>query len=128
MSKKSKNKKKNADYIGGIIHSLPENLTQFIEPTKQILLTTSIDNKIFSRELVKKLGLFEYDNNIAIRQLIFTTAKLHNLPIISNLGGYWLATSKKEVKKYIKSLDKRIRGIEERKEIIIKNWKAYNNK
>ena len=85
-------------------------------------------NKITSGEIAKELGIIENATYAKTRKLIFDSAKKHKLPLAANTSGYYLISNKKEFDEYIANLDSRIKGIEERKQIIAENYNYNKNK
>ena len=80
-------------------------------------------NEITSSQIADQIGIKEDDTHAKTRALIFEAAKKYELPVAANKRGYFLINSQEEHDKYIKNLDSRIAGIEERKEIITENYK-----
>ena len=48
---------------------------------------------------------------------------MYGLPLAANNRGYYLITSDSEYDEYMENLDSRIEGINQRKDIITKNYK-----
>ena len=80
-------------------------------------------NKVTSSQIADQIGIKEDDTHAKTRALIFETAKKYKLPLAANNRGYFLINTKAEYDEYIKNLDSRIAGIEERKRIITDNYK-----
>lgn len=83
-------------------------------------------NSITSTEIASILGIQEDDTHFKTRELLLETAKLYKLPMAAttkNPKGYFLIANDEEYDEYIATLDSRIGGIEERKEIITNNYK-----
>lgn len=83
-------------------------------------------NSITSAEIAAILGIQEDDTHPKTRRLLFETAKLYKLPMAAttkNPKGYFLIANDEEYDEYIATLDSRIDGIEERKDIITNNYK-----
>ena len=78
---------------------------------------------VFVVESDDQIGIKEDDTHAKTRALIFETAKKYKLPLAANNRGYFLINTKAEYDEYIKNLNSRIAGIEERKRIITDNYK-----
>lgn len=98
-----------------------------IEKIKNILENhVGKDNAITSAEIADILGIDEDDTKAKTRQLLLKAAKRFNLPMAATTKkpkGYYLIKNDTEYKEYMKTLDKRIDKIKERKDIITKNYK-----
>lgn len=84
-------------------------------------------NEITSAEIADIIGISEDDTHPNTRSLIEDTMKQYEIPIGSNTKGYFIIQSKKELDKYIRNLDARIEGIEERKNNVKKFFKKELN-
>ncbi len=83
-------------------------------------------NAITSAEIADMLGIDEDDTHPRTRRLLLETAKMYKLPMAATTKypkGYYLIANDEEYDEYIATLDSRIDGIEERKEIITDNYK-----
>lgn len=80
-------------------------------------------NIISSSQIADLIGVEEDATYAKTRALIFEAAKKYKLPLAANNRGYFLINTKAEFDEYINNLDLRIAGIEERKKIIIDNYK-----
>lgn len=80
-------------------------------------------NKVTSSQIAKKININEDATHAKTRAFILKTAKKYKLPLAANNRGYYLINTKAEYDEYIKNLDSRIAGIEERKKIITDNYK-----
>lgn len=78
-------------------------------------------NEITSAQIADIIGLQENATHAITRALILEAAKKYNLPLAANRFGYFLISNKSEHDEYIKNLNLRIAGIEERKKIVINN-------
>lgn len=95
------------------------------EKIKDILLAHKGKiNPITSAEIASALGFHEDDTHAQTRALIFECAKKYALPVAADNNGYYIITCQKEYDEYVANLDARIAGIQERKEIITKNFNA----
>lgn len=83
-------------------------------------------NKIKSREVADMMGYAEDDTHAGTRDLIRQAAEQYKLPLVADSAGYYLISDEKDYLEYMDNLDKRIRGIEERKAIITANYKEWN--
>ena len=81
------------------------------------------EHPIKSADIAKRLGIEEDDTHARTRTIIRKCAEKYHLPLLSNNKGYYLAQSEDELNQYRANLDSRIAGIEERKRIIIDNFK-----
>ena len=97
-----------------------------IEQIKDILIEHKGKKKrITASTIAAKIGIVENATYAKTRALIFECAKTHKLPLAADTKGYYLITNKNEYDDYIKNLNSRIAGIEERKRIITKNYKEW---
>lgn len=88
----------------------------YIKEIYEILLKHKGEgNEISSAKIAKLIGINEDDTHPNTRSLIEDTMKQYEIPIGSNTKGYFIIQSKQELDKYIRNLDARIKGIEERK-------------
>lgn len=81
-------------------------------------------NKIPSWQIADKLGIIEDATHAETRAKILECARKYKLPLAANTTGYYLITCQEEYEEYINNLEGRIKGIEERIEIIKKNYKG----
>lgn len=97
-----------------------------IEQIKNILLKhNGKKNRITASKIAETIGINENATYAKTRALILECAKTHKLPLAADTKGYYIITCKKEYDDYIKNLDSRIAGIEERKRIITKNFEEW---
>ena len=81
-------------------------------------------NRVTSSEIAIAIGnLNEDDTHADTRTKIKKCITNYNLPAVADNHGYYFAITNEELEKYMKNLDKRIAGILERKELVIKNYK-----
>lgn len=80
------------------------------------------NNAIKSCEIAEELGIDEDATHAKTRQLILDCMKAYDLPLVANNNGYYLIDNKADFIAYIKSLDKRINEITDRKRIITDNY------
>lgn len=73
------------------------------------------DNAISSGQVADMLGVEPGASKIKIRELIRDAMVLHKLPLGSNNRGYYLITDEEDLRRYSRSLEKRMREIEDRK-------------
>lgn len=83
-------------------------------------------NPVTSAEIAKSIGIKEDDTHAKTRALIYECAKEYGLPVAATNRGYFLIENKDEYNNYIKNLDDRIRGIEQRKKIVSDNYRREN--
>ncbi len=94
-----------------------------VDKIKDILLQhKGKANRITSGEIAKSIGIVENATYAKTRKLILESAKKYKLPLAANTSGYYLITNQKEFDDYIATLNSRIKGIEERKQLIIENY------
>ncbi len=86
------------------------------------------NNKITSGEIANILGVDEDDTHAGTRALILQSAKKYELPLAADSTGYYLIGDEFEYNRYMENLDARISGIQERKNIITKNYKKSKEK
>lgn len=80
-------------------------------------------NPITSAEIAEALGINEDDTHAQTRALILECAEKFELPLAANNRGYYLITNQEEYDEYMDNLNSRSAGIEERKQIITKNFR-----
>ena len=80
------------------------------------------NNCVTANEISKKLKIIEDDTHAGTRAKIRKCIEERGLPVASNSNGYYWIVEESELDTYIKSLDGRIKGIEERKEIVKNNF------
>ncbi len=85
------------------------------------------NNPITSKKISEELGFPMEDTQSKCRKKIHETIKKFQLPVLSNSKGFFIAQNQEEVDKYNKNIDERIKGIEENKKIINKNWNNLQN-
>ena len=91
-----------------------------LEQIREILLLHSgKKNPITS---AKSLGLVEDDTHAQPRALILECAEKYELPLVANNRGYYLISNQREYEEYMANLDSRSAGIEQRKQIITRNY------
>lgn len=83
------------------------------------------NNPITSAQIASSLNIEEDDTHAKTRTLIRECVQKYNLPVAAGNRGYYLITCSNEYEDYITNLDSRIKGIEDRKEIITKNFKKW---
>ena len=94
-----------------------------------LLLHKGKKNRITSSEVADALGIVENVTYAKTHALIFDCANTYGLPLAADTKGYYLITCQKEYDDYIKNLNSRISGIEERIRVITQNyagWEANN--
>lgn len=82
------------------------------------------DNAITSSELADKLGIIEDDTHQRTRQAILQCVEEYHLPLVASRKGYYLIEDENDLDAYIKTLDRRIAGIEKRKRLIKSNYRT----
>jgi hypothetical protein len=84
------------------------------------------NNPITSDEIKAHIGINDINGNLHTRKLITETIEMYNLPVGSTTtpqkGYYWMETNE-ELNDCVADLDGRIAGMEQRKQMIIKNYK-----
>ena len=80
-------------------------------------------NKVTSSQIAEQIGIQEDATHAKTRALILETAKKYRLPLAANSRGYYIINTKSQYDEYIKNLDLRLAGSEERKKIIPDNYK-----
>ena len=92
-----------------------------------LLLHKGIKNRITSSEVADAVGIVEDITYAKTRALIFDCAKKYGLPLAADTKGYYLITCQKEYDDYIKNLNSRISGIDERKRVITQNYARWED-
>ncbi|MHA1315789.1 MAG: hypothetical protein ACTSRB_17930 [Candidatus Helarchaeota archaeon] len=98
-----------------------------IENVKEILKAhKGKKNAIPSKELAKMVGIEPGASNVKIREYITEVIKTGGLPIASaGTKGYYLIENEDELNTYIKSLESRMREIQNRMIMVIANHRSY---
>lgn len=74
------------------------------------------ENAIFSSEIAEEVGIDEGDTYSKTRKYLRHLLNEEGIPIASNTGkGYWLIANQEELDNYVGSLERRARGIDNRK-------------
>lgn len=96
-----------------------------IEKIKKILENhVGKRNAITSAQIADILGIDEDDTHAQTRELIFQAAEIYDLPIAANNNGYYFIDDEDEYVEYMAALNKRIEGINKRKDVITKNFRS----
>ena len=96
---------------------------EMLKKINEILLNhKGKQNRITAGKIALALGINEDATHAKTRALIFECAKKYELPLAANNRGYYLITCQKEYDEYMANLNSRKAGIEERQEIITKNF------
>lgn len=83
-------------------------------------------NAIHAGDIARQLNLPTDGNQVEVRALIGEAIRQGNIILSNTNVGYWRSDNKKEVEKYIHSLDKRANEISDRSDAIKKGWNATN--
>lgn len=81
-------------------------------------------NKIPSWQIAREVGIVDDATHAETRAKILECARKYKLPLAANTTGYYLITCQAEYEEYISNLEGRIKGINERIEIIRRNYKG----
>ncbi|WP_024861847.1 hypothetical protein [Ruminococcus flavefaciens] len=81
-------------------------------------------NAISSAKIADIIGVSEDDTHVFTRDLLLQAAETYGLPLAASNRGYYLISNDTEYEEYMTSLDKRIEGINKRKDIITQNYKG----
>lgn len=99
-----------------------------LEQIRDILIThEGKGNPITSGQIAQTIGIVENATYAKTRALILQCAAHYALPLAAGNQGYYLITNSTEFDEYIANLNSRIAGIEERKQVITKNFERWNN-
>lgn len=94
-----------------------------IEQIKNILMQhRGKSNAITSGEIAVMVGINEDDTHAKTRAMILEAARKYNLPLAADNTGYYLITNKEEYDDYMDNLNSRIIEINERKDLITRNY------
>ncbi len=85
------------------------------------------NNRISAGEIAKMLGLRQEATHVEPRKYLRQAIKELKIPYAGGSKGFYLIADKTELDACIRALDKRIKGIEERKKIVLDAFKAYYN-
>lgn len=98
-----------------------------LQEIKEILSShRGAGNKITSAAIARMIGIDEDDTHAQTRALIRQAAEQFALPLAGDNHGYFMITSENELNAYVANLNSRIAGIEERKQMIIRNFNKAN--
>lgn len=82
-------------------------------------------NAISSAEIADLIDVQEDDTKVRTRDIILKCIDAFNLPVASCARGYFMIQSEEEFREYIDNLDRRIGGIEKRKDLVRSNYERY---
>ena len=82
------------------------------------------ENSITSTEVSDELGIKDSNGNPKTREAIKIVLRERGVPVIAGANGYYIAETEKQVRDELDSLDQRIQGIEERKQLIRRGVQA----
>lgn len=95
------------------------SLTPFQRELREVLLDhPGQDNAITSTEIAREMGIADPNGNPVIRGGIRELIKATGLPIGACNQGYYLIQTPSELRRYLRDLDTRIAGIEQRKQLV----------
>ena len=89
-----------------------------------LLLHEDKKNAISSSKIAEIIGIDENATYAKTRGMILECAKQHKLPLAAYNKGYYLIADQNEYDEYMRNLDARRAGIEERKRIITENYQG----
>lgn len=89
------------------------------------LLMNHIGKKfaINSTAICNAVGFEAKASNIYCRIVISETSKYYGLPIIACRKGYFIAETEEEINDYLEMLETNIRGMEEKRALVLANFK-----
>ena len=98
-----------------------------LEKVKQLLEAhQGKGNAISAGEIEQMLGYPTEDTHAKGRKLVERCAKKYDIPVSGDTSGYFIMTNQSELDEYIANLQSRAKKIQERKELMEKNFKEWN--
>lgn len=82
-------------------------------------------NAITSKQISKAMGFPMEDTQVVSRTAIRKTEELFDLPVISCPNGYFIAENDEEIAAYNANIQRRIDGMEARRERANKNYQKW---
>lgn len=84
-------------------------------------------NAVTANTIEKECGVLHSNGNSRLRKVITMVCDKYNIPIVSNINGYFVASTREELMDYLLNLELRIKGIIERKDMLKRAFESYNN-
>lgn len=91
------------------------------------LLDTGPDDARTAAELARRTGIDDRGGSPVTREAIRELIDERGVPVVAGTKGYYLLDSPAELKRYLATLDSRIAGIEERKQLVVAAWNRYRD-
>lgn len=85
-------------------------------------------NEISAGVIEEKLGYARDDTHAKGRRLIKSCAKKYNIPLAGNTNGYYIIENEAELNEYRANLQSRRDKINERENIMVKNYEEWHKK
>jgi hypothetical protein len=85
------------------------------------------EQAITSGELADEVTGETADANPKTREAIKILMRERGIPVVGGSQGYWIPVDGDRVEDTLDSLDQRIAGIEERKQLLAENWRRWNS-
>lgn len=83
-------------------------------------------NAISSKAISRKMGLPMEDTQAVTRKVIWETAEMFNLPLVSCSKGFYIAETEDDIAEYCDNIQKRINGMQENRIMVVENFKRWN--
>lgn len=98
-----------------------------LEKVKQILEKhQGKGNSISAGKIEQILGYPTEDTHAKGRKLVERCAKKYGIPVSGDISGYFIMTKQSELKEYKSNLQSRVKKIQDREEMMEKNFREWN--
>lgn len=98
----------------------------FLDELENVLRAEAVgpDNAITSGELASSVGIADAEANPKTREAVRILVEERQVPVAATSQGYFLMTNQDHLETYLETLDGRIAGIQDRKQIVTE---AFNH-
>lgn len=110
---------------GQLVDQIEQELRRRYWERKRGNIDSRSEQAITSSELADQLDIDDSEGNPETREAVKIAMRERGLPIIGGGNGYYIPVDPAKVEDAIESLDGRIAGIQERKDLIEDNWRNW---
>lgn len=110
---------------GETLAAVAEVLTDRYEARLDGEVTSAAEQAITSGELAAEVTGEDAEANPKTREAMKILMRERDLPIIGDHRGNWIPVDGDRIEEKLDSLDQRIAGIEERKQLLAENWRRW---
>lgn len=111
---------------GDLVDQSEHELRRRYWERKQGNIDSRSQQDITSSELAEQLDIDDSEGNPETREAVKIAIRERGQPIIGGGNGYYIPVDPSQIEDAIESLDGRIAGIQERKQLIEENWRNWN--